>query len=502
MKRAPSEDPDDSFSVEITSLDTPEKQEASPDVILQGARLAPRVRNWLTVLSVVGGILLVLVVFLPFWSSLLPKKAIIPPKPSLPLARIENVIMQDDIAYITSSDDTLRALRLKNGSLLWKHKSVNITPVIINNTLYTGYSNQKNNIIQALRMSDGAIVWTYKASLSANPVIIDNGGAYSLDSFSTQQSHILIALDSKKGAELWQYPVHTQSQIVNIEGIQDKIYVMAFPDAHVSDTELFVLNIHTGLPLWHVKAQYVQKMQNNVVSVVTTDGMLKVLRSDDGHEIWQYKSTSGSSLSSLSGANLFYIQTPRGLLQALSIDTGRLKWTYSDPWGVAEVFPETNGVLYLETGDGFIVALRARDGKRLWHVRPVPPPFTFGSVQVINGIVYTFTTIADAADETVAALNVQDGTLLWRYKISTYSNSYMSPQVINDLFLADSGNAIIVLRTHNGMLLWHMNYTPSVSQYNPGLLTFTNDMLIIRSSDNVLEAHQLATGGLLWRYLL
>lgn len=502
MKRAPSEDPDDSFSVEITSLDTPERQEASPDVILQGARLAPRVRRWLTALSVAGGILLVLVVLLPFLSPLLPKKAITPPKPSLPPARIENVIMQDDIAYITSSDDTLRALRLKNGSLLWKRKSVNITPLIINNTLYTGYSDQNNNIIQALRMSDGAIVWAYKASSSANPVIIDNDVAYSLNSFSTQQNHVVTALDSKSGSELWQYPVHTQSAIVNIEGMQDKIYVTAFPDAHVPNTELFVLNIHTGLLLWHVKAQNVQNVQNNVVSVVAENGVLKVLSAADGHEMWHYKSTNGSSLSPFSGTNLFYIQTPPGVLQALSIDTGHLKWAYNDPWGVSEIFPETNGVLYLETGDGFIVALRASDGKRLWHVRPISPPFTFGSVQVINGIVYTFTTIADAADETVAALNVQDGALLWRHKIATYSNNYMSPQVIDDVFLADSGNAITVLRAQDGMLLWHMDYTPSASQYNPALLTFINGIVIIRSSDSVMEAHQSSTGRLLWRYLL
>ena len=127
------------------------------------------------------------------------------------------------------------------------------------------------------------------------------------------------------------------------------------------------------------------------------------------------------------------------------------------------------------------------------------------SVQVINDIVYTFTSVGITQYETVVALNANDGSLLWRRKIDTnnnYNYNYVIPQVSNDLFLADFGSVITALRAHNGTVLWHMNYTPSISQYNFGLLTLTNGMVLIRSSDNVLEAHQAGTGALLWRYQL
>ena len=504
MKRTPFNDPDD--AVEITSLDAPATQEHAYDTLLQGSRLAPKVRTWLTILSVLAGIFLIVIVLPPLLPSLLPKKASTPPKPYLPPAQIQDVTVQDGIAYITSSDGTLRALRVQNGSLLWQHNSVSIAPLFINNTIYIVYSSQKSAIIQALRVKEGTVLWSFKAPLGVDPLIIDNGTAYSLNSFSSQPERILAALDSRNGAELWHYTMPiVKSQFINIQGIQDKVYISSLPDAQVQNTDLVVLSVHTGLPVWHISAENVQVMPNNVVFTVTGNGVLKVLRADNGHEAWQYKSMNGSNWSPLSGTNLFYVQTPAGLLQALNMATGAIEWAYKDPWGVAEIFPEIDGIVYLETGDGFIVALPVSDGARLWHVRPVAPPFTFGLVQVINDIVYTFTSVGITQYETVVALNANDGSLLWRRKIDTnnnYNYNYVIPQVSNDLFLADSGSVITALRAHNGTVLWHMNYTPSISRYNFGLLTLTNGMVLIRSSDSVLEAHQAGTGALLWRYHL
>jgi outer membrane protein assembly factor BamB len=500
MKRASSSDPDDSFAVEITPLDGPETQEPAPDRLLQGSRLAPRVRRWLTILSVVGGILLVVVVFLPLLSSLLPKKTIASPKPHLPPAQIQNVTVQDGIAYITSSDGTLRALRVKNGSLLWQRHSVSMTPLIINDIMYVEYYNQNNITIQALRTKDASLLWTFKTSLDSEPLIIADGVVYPLFQYSSH-GHIIIAVNGSNGIELWHYTMSiTQSPGINIQGMQDKIYITTFPNAQAQNTDLFVLGMRDGLLLWHVQAEMVPAIQNNVVAIMAKNGVFKVLRADNGHEIWQYKSPNINGWSPITGTNLFYMQTLKGLLQALSVDTGTVQWTYKDPWGVAEVFPEVNGVLYLETGDGFIVALRTSDGARLWHVRPVAPPFTFGSVQVVGGIVYTFTTIGDTQYETIAALNATDGSLLWRHKIDAYSNNSMQPQISNDLLLADSGNVITALRTHDGTVLWHVNYIPSIAQYTPNPLTFTSNIVIVQSSDSVLEAHQSGTGALLWRY--
>jgi len=203
-------------------------------------------------------------------------------------------------------------------------------------------------------------------------------------------------------------------------------------------------------------------------------------------------------LPSITGENLLYIQTPEGSLQALRADNGALRWTYKDPWGVAEVFSEANGVLYLETGDGFIVALRASDGTRLWHVRPIPPPFTFGSIQVEDGIVYTFTAVGEAQDVTIAALHASDGSILWKRNIGT--SDIMSIPITNGQLLADSGRSITVLRAHDGVVLWHANYTQTTSPYNSGFLALEDDVMILRSSNSVLEAHQAETGAVLWRY--
>ena len=96
------------------------------------------------------------------------------------------------------------------------------------------YSSQKSAIIQALRVKEGTVLWSFKAPLGVDPLIIDNGTAYSLNLFSSQPERILAALDSRNGAELWHYTMPiVKSQFINIQGIQDKVYISSLPDAQV-----------------------------------------------------------------------------------------------------------------------------------------------------------------------------------------------------------------------------------------------------------------------------
>ena len=498
MKRVSANDPDD-FEVEITSLDTPATSEHAHDEFLQGARLAPRVRTLLTVSSVIGGLLLIFVVLSPFLSSLLPKKASTPPPVHLPPAQIENVTVQNGITYITSSDGILRALNIKNGSLLWQRNLAGTTHFFMNDTVYIdNYSNHKSTI-QALRAKDGTVRWTFQTALDITPLIIDNGVASTPFQFSPQ-GQILTALDGRNGAELWHHTMNmAQLQNTSIQNIQDRIYITIWPNAQNANMALFVLKMSDGSQLWHTTALNIQLTQNNLVGVTTKDGVIKVLRADNGNEIWRYKSSNGATLSPIPENNLFYIQNPQGALQALGANNGALLWTYKDPWGVGNIFPEANGVLYIETGDGFIVALRTSDGAPLWHVRPIAPPFTIGSVQVEDGIAYTFTTIGAAQNETIAALRTSDGTILWKRQIDISTNNMFFP-LINGWLIADSGNTISILRAHDGTTLWNVKYTQSTSQSNSGFLAIDNNIIILRSSDSVLEAHQLETGAVLWRY--
>ncbi len=271
------------------------------------------------------------------------------------------------------------------------------------------------------------MLWTFKTSLDISPLIIDNGTVYPLFQISSQ-GHILTALDARNGAELWHYAMNvSQSQNVDVQAMQDKIYVSVWTDSQTPNMNLSVLKINDGTQLWHVKAATMQLLQNDLLTITTNDGLLRVLRADNGHEVWHYRNSNSSNLFPITGSDLFYIQMPSGSLQALRADSGALVWTYKDPWGIAQVFPEgnVNGVLYLETGDGFIVALRTSDGKRLWHVRPVSPPYNSDLIQVEDGIVYSFTTIGEAQDETVVALRASDGSILWRRQIGASSNNML-----------------------------------------------------------------------------
>lgn len=502
MSRVPSDDSDDDFVVEITSLDTPGMPSYASDALLQGSHLAPRVRTWLTILSVVGGLLLIFVVVSPILLSLLAKKTSMPPTSHLPPSQMQEIKLLNGIAYISSSNGILRALRVKNGSLLWQRNVVGGVPHFINDTIYIDYYSNHNSTVQALGASGGTVLWTFKTSSNISPLIIDNGVAYSLAALSSQ-GHILTALDGRNGAELWHYTMNiSPSASISIQGMQDKVYILSYGNNQMQGPDFSVLRVSDGLLLWQLKVANIQCIQNDLVCTTTNNSIFNVLSADNGHVIWHYKSPGGNGspfMGTIMETKFFYLQTPEGWLQALRADNGAVVWTYKDPWGVAEVFPEVDGVLYLETGDGFIVALRTSDGKRLWHVRPIAPPYTFGSVQVIGGIVYTFTSVGDAQTETVAALRARDGSLLWRRGIGTSNN--MNPQISNGQLFVDSGNTITVFRARDGAVLWHAGYLPTSPQlYSAGLLPLTNDIVILRLSDNVLVAHQVETGAVLWRY--
>ncbi len=506
MRHDPSNDFDDDFMVEITSLDTPGTPVHAHDEVLQGSRVAPRVRTWLTTLSVVGGLLLIFMVLSPFLSSLLSKKTSTSPTFYLPPTQIEDVTVQNGIAYITSSDGTLRALRIKNGSLLWQRNAVEGVPFFINGRIYIDYYSSQKSTVQALRAIDGSVLWTFKTSLDISPLIIDNGVVHPLFQFLLK-GHILTVLDGSNGDELWHYAVKiSQLQGAAIQEMQNKIYITTWANAQNPNTDLFVLKMSDGTLLWHTTAANIQLTQSNLVCIMTNAGIFVVLRADNGHEVWHYKSSDNASLSPLTGDKIVYMQTPEGVLQALRADNGALLWTYKDPWGIAEDFSEVNGVLYLETGNNFIVALRTSDGARLWHVQPATSPFTSSSVQVEGGIVYTFTA-REAQNETIAALRTSNGSILWRQKLGA-SDSNMLPHVINGQLLPDSsstiivdtGSSITVLRVGDGAVLWHAGYVQTTLQYSSGFFALADDIMILRSSGSALEAHQLETGAVLWRY--
>ena len=498
----PSNDPDDDFGVEITSLDTPETFKAAADSLLQGSRLAPGVRRWLTILSVVGGLLLIFVVLSPILSSLLPKKTSAPSVFHASAAQIQDVTVQNDIAYITSSDGTFQARNVKNGSLLWKRNLGGIVQSFVNNTIYVDHYSKQESTVQALSAMNGTVLWTFKTSLDISPLIIDDGVVYPLFQVSSQ-GRILTALDGRSGSELWHYAMNVpRLQNAYIQATQDQIFISIGVNSQLPTMNLSVIKISDGSLLWHIKAESMQLFQGNIVGITTSDGALHMLRADNGHEVWHYKSSNGVSLSPFIGDRLLYMQTPNESVQALRPDNGALLWTYKDPWGVADVFQDINGVLYVETGDGFIVALRTSDGKRLWHVRPVAPPYTFGSVQVEGGIVYTFTTVAGEQNQTIAALRVSDGSLLWRRNVDTTASNDSLPAITNDQLFTDSGTTISVIRARDGAVLWHANYTDTMtmSRYSFGFLAIVGNIVILRSSDSALVAHQVKTGAILWRY--
>ncbi len=77
-----------------------------------------------------------------------------------------DVLVTNGVAYLTSNDGTVAALRTTNGALLWHYTipgQVFNTPLVDGDTVYIGAA---NGIIYALQATTGVLRWSYHIKVS------------------------------------------------------------------------------------------------------------------------------------------------------------------------------------------------------------------------------------------------------------------------------------------------------------------------------------------------
>jgi len=417
-----------------------------------------------------------------------------------------NVSVANGVAYLSAYDNSIYALRMSNGSLLWNHKidgSADQPPLVANGIAYVvsfiGLNGPAHTY--ALRTSDGSLLWQY-----------DNNN-YSYLSLSPTNSNVVYiasqdgisALNTSNGALLWHYAAKDTGSTWPLE-VKGTVYFSSSSD-NGSGT-LYALRATDGIPLWHYKTgNYTNKplVANGVVYTNSGGGTFAALRASDGHQLWKRTLDANLIQSPLLVNGVFYVTTTKILLPSAARNAsplqgatalGALLWNTSQNAHSVQTLPYKQGL-------SSVYAIRASDGTVLWHYTLNNGKNSWASwLSVENGIVYASAANAEGTIGTgdIYALQNSNGSVLWHDTLQASPSSALLANGI--IYLSTSNNsgygAVYAVRAHDGSLLWSYPiagalFAAPVLEGNTIYVGATNGMAYALRADN---------GKMVWHYLI
>ncbi len=436
--------------VEITDLDSGKVSGSSTS-----KRTSFRARAWMSLAMIAGIALLVAAVIVSV--SQLPKAARVT-APSMHINNAVSLSVVDGICYASSPDGVVTALRVSDGSLLWRHAGGTMAE-------------------ESVTAVDGVV---YIAPL--------------LPFDSTATSVTVEALRARDGSPLWSRAFPTDAPgLFQLTVVNSVVYVRSAVE------RIEAIRASDGTLLWyytsHSSLVSLPSVADGVVYAGTVDGHLSALRASDGSVLWTYTAlTPAEPLSPVVVDGIVYLNLQSGSMDVLRADTGVVLWQVSD----LPLLPLpliTQGVVYALTQHGYLYALRASDGYTLWDVA-LNATDLLPSVIMIEGVIYV-----GAFDGSIVALHASDGSILWSHQGGKGGQASITAtqRVIYLAFYATSGvntiASIAALRASDGFVLWRSTPYVSARQLSP---VVGDDLVLIALQDGSISALRASSGALHW----
>ena len=417
-----------------------------------------------------------------------------------------NVTIADGVAYLSTMDNAVYALRTGNSALLWRSKidgSVDAQPLVANGVVYvTSYVGQSGPAyVYALRASDGSLLWRY------------NNNNYSYLSLSTTDSSVVFvasqgeisALNTSNGNAIWHLATKNTASGFPLE-VNGIVYFGSSLDN--GPGTLYALRESNGTPLWQYTTDgYIDTptVANGVVYIDSGAVTLAALRASDGHQLWK-RSLDTNMVQSLQLVNgVLYATTTKIIeptathnaspLQATT-SIGALLWNAFQSAPAVQTIPQKEGI-------SSVYAIRASDGSILWHYSMNNGANSWASwLSVENGVVYA-SAVTDTSGTTglgdIYALQSSNGSVLWRDKLNASPSGALLTNGV--IYLSTSSGsldgAVYAVRTGDGSLLW--NYPIAGSMFAAPILD--GNTIYIGAGNGMAYALRADNGGVVWHYL-
>ncbi len=415
-----------------------------------------------------------------------------------------SVTTANGVAYLGTDDNMAYALRLSNGSVLWRHTidgSVDQTPLVTNGVVYlTSYVGQNGPVhIYALRASDGSLLWRY-----------DNT-TYSYLSLSTSNSNVVYissqdgisALEGNNGTALWHFATKDSDSASPLE-VNGIVYYSSF--SNYRPGTFYALKASDGTPIWHYSGAsvFTPIVSNGVIYIGPGNGTVAALNANNGHQIWKHTLDADLVQSTQLVNGFLYLTTTKislppsahntNPLQA-TIAIGSLLWNMWQNVAAVQAIPQKEGL-------SSVYAISAKDGRIVWHYTMNNGKYSWASwLAVENGVVYISDSIptngAGAGD--IYALQSSHGSVLWHDKLNiSPSGTLLANGVIYLNSSGDISGVVYAVRAGTGSLLW--NYPLSGNAFNAPTLDGTT--VYIGATNGMVYALRADTGKLVWHFLI
>jgi outer membrane protein assembly factor BamB len=279
----------------------------------------------------------------------------------------------DGVAYVGSSDAHVYAIRIADGTEVWKIRTgldVSSSPAVAGGLVYFG---SRDGTVYAVDAATGASRWTFETEGERR--------------FTAPGIHGLLP-----STEMMPDPfdLFTSSPVV-VDGV---VYIGS-GDGHV-----YALGAADGVLRWKFRTGDVvhatPAVANGVVYVGSWDRYLYALRADTGALVWRFETGDdtaiynqigiASSAAVVDGVVLFGCRD--GHFYAVDAATGERRWAENNQGGWVVASPAVqDGVVYFPTSDGTqFKAIRIATGELVW--RTVNRAVSFSSPAIAGGVVY------------------------------------------------------------------------------------------------------------------
>lgn len=332
-------------------------------------------------------------------------------------------VVANNTLYLGTNDGTVDALRISDGSILWRYKVDSlISSILVNNNIVYIVERYPGHIF-AFQADTGKLLWNYATEedvpllpVIANGILYGSSSPTEFSNTTTDRTpSIVFAIHADSGKELWHHliPVNpVQQLVVN----SNTVYVSSsFPGV------IYALRTTTGTQLWqlqlHMQSLTFLTANHGIVFAWTPDGAFTAFRADDGKQVWQQYTNVFASTPT----DALWFTTNHGNIYILNIGFGNVNDIYSFResdgtilWHnttvpIEQIAIAYNDVMYIGSTGGYLTAIREDNGATLWRARIETG---FVSLAVSNGNL-----IVNALDNlpTIYAISMKNGKLQWRY---------------------------------------------------------------------------------------
>jgi outer membrane protein assembly factor BamB len=266
-------------------------------------------------------------------------------------------VVADGVAYIANAKGTVRALSMRDGSIVWRHDTPNgkmaASPAIWGDQLIV---HGMDGHVWVLRRSDGKLLWRYTVGspVESSPIVVDGA-----DVFGAWNGTIT-ALDLKTHEVRWRrYGGCKVTSSAALSG--ETLFIGDYCG------RLLALNARTGATRWS------RSVNGRVYGTPAIDGGRVFVPSSTGGSLTAF-STSGSLLwrrstgsyvyssPAAAGGRVFF-GSYNGVFYALSARTGATLWAHGTGGPISGAAAVVDGVAYAGSFAHRILGVNARTGR-------------------------------------------------------------------------------------------------------------------------------------------